>query len=61
MRLSDEVREHYRRLGRIGGKARAKALSPRRRKAIASMGGKTARDLRRLRVEYRRKILENGA
>jgi hypothetical protein len=33
------ISEHYRKLGKLGSKARADALTPKRRSEIASLGG----------------------
>jgi len=41
-RLHPAVRKYYARLASLGGRARAKALSPARRQRIARMGGKAS-------------------
>ena len=38
-----ELSEYFRAMGKKGGKARAKKLTPEERKKIASMGGQAAR------------------
>jgi len=41
MKLSPQMREHYRKLGRLGSSARNKKLSPARRKEIAQNAANT--------------------
>lgn len=49
------IREHYRKFASIGGKARAAALSPERRSAIAKKAAKASARVRKLKARNKKK------
>ncbi len=51
MKMSAEVRATFAKMGRKGGKARAAALSPERRRAIASLAGQAKQQKAREKAE----------
>lgn len=54
LKLTDEQRRIAAELGRIGGQARAKALSAKRRKEIATKASKKAAEARTRKAKERR-------
>jgi hypothetical protein len=51
---SQIIREYYQRLTSIGGKARAAALSPERRSAIAKKAARASAKVRKLKARKRK-------